>query len=424
MKEKIAVLGLGYVGLPLAVGLAEAKLDVVGFDVNRKRIQTLSQFHDWTEEVEQDRLRAADLKITDKAEDIKDSTVFIACVPTPINDNKLPDLTPLEKVCGVIGPLLKKGDIVVFESTVYPGVTEDICGVWLEELSNLKSGVDFKLGYSPERINPGDKVNRLENINKIVAAQDKDSLARLEKIYKAVVTQADLHLASNIKVGEMAKVIENTQRDLNIAFMNEIAFICDHMGIRTTDVLKAAGTKWNFLKFKPGLVGGHCIGVDPYYLTTKAELMGYQPNLILESRRINDRVAIFIANKAVKMQIDNDRNVKNMKVGILGITFKENVNDIRNSKIPDIMKELRSFSAHCLVYDPLANKEEAHEEYGIDLCEMSDLKDLDVLIYAVDHDAFKTIDLGSLLKKPGSIIDVKSTIPENKIPKGVSYWSL
>src|SRR6476659_8989710 len=354
-QEKIAVIGLGYVGLPVALSFGR-KLPTVGFDIRQRRVDELKKGHDETMEVTGEQLKAAEkLDMTADPAKLADCTFFIVAVPTPIDSNNRPDLGPMISASKTIGPHLKKGDIVVYESTVYPGVTEEVCGPILDELSKLKNGVDYFLGYSPERINPGDKEHTFEKIMKVVSGQNDETLDRVARVYGSVVT-AGVHRAPSIKVAEAAKVIENTQRDLNIALMNELALIFDRMGIRTHDVLEAAGTKWNFLKFAPGLVGGHCIGVDPYYLTTKAEELGYLPEVILAGRRINNNVGPYIAQKTVKMLTHTDEvPLKKARVGILGLTFKENVPDLRNSKIPDIVKELREYGVEPIIHDPLGD---------------------------------------------------------------------
>ncbi len=424
-SEKIAVIGLGYVGLPVAVALARAFSGVIGFDVSKRRVAALNKAEDWTGEISAEELKLSSLTITDKVEDIASSNFFIVTVPTPIDDHRRPDLSPLESACAFIGPCLKPGAIVVFESTVYPGVTEDVCGPLLEKHSGLKRGVDFKLGYSPERINPGDKEHRLESITKIVSAEDADSLARVKAVYGAIIT-AGLYEAQSIKVAEAAKVLENTQRDINIALMNELALILDRMNVRTRDVLDAAGTKWNFLKFSPGLVGGHCIGVDPYYLTSAAEALGYHPQVILAGRRLNDDMAKFIAGKTIKLLIQSGASLQTARVAVLGLTFKENVPDLRNSKVPDIVYELNSFGISPQVHDPLASPETAMEEYNLKLSSLSDVKNLDALILAVNHREYLAhISALFAMLKPGAlIIDVKSVISPAQVPAGLKYWSL
>jgi len=423
--EKIGVIGLGYVGLPVAMALADRFEGVVGFDVNSQRIVDLKRGHDWTEEVSPERLARTGLTVTDDAAALDSCTFFIVTVPTPIDEQRRPDLGPIRAACRTVGKALKRGDVVVFESTVYPGVTEDECGPLLEQVSGLKCGQDFKLGYSPERINPGDRQHTVETITKIVAAQDAESLARVEAVYGAIV-RAGLHSASNIKVAEAAKVLENTQRDLNIALMNEVAIICDRLGIRTIDVLEAAGTKWNFLPFRPGLVGGHCIGVDPYYLTAKAESLGYHPEVILAGRRINDGMGAFIAQRLIKLLIEAETPIRRAKVAVLGLAFKEDVRDIRNSRVPDIVKELASFGVDALVCDPLCEPHHAHEEYGITLSELPGPGTLDAIVFAVAHEQFKSRlpDLIGMVRHGGVVVDVKSAISPAMVPEHLRYWSL
>jgi UDP-N-acetyl-D-galactosamine dehydrogenase len=425
MSEKIAVIGLGYVGLPVALALA-GKFDTVwGFDIRQSRIDALKKGEDSTGEAETGILKQTKLRFTANPADIKDCTVFIVAVPTPIDANKQPDLKPVLSASRTVGKVLKKGDVVVFESTVYPGVTEDVCGPALAEISGLKQGVDFKLGYSPERINPGDKLHTLEKITKIVSGEDAETLDRVAAVYDEII-EAGLHRAASIKVAEAAKVIENIQRDVNIALMNELALIFDRLGLRTVEVLRAAGTKWNFLPFTPGLVGGHCIGVDPYYLTARAEQAGYHPEVILSGRRINDNMGATIAQKAVKLLITSGTGVKQAKIGILGLTFKENVPDLRNSKVPDIINELKSFGITPLVHDAVADPDEAHEEYGLTPASLDAFKDLDVLILAVSHRAYldgKADGLKRYLRKGGIFIDVKSAFEPEDF-KDYTYWSL
>src|SRR5688572_15033425 len=420
-QETIAVIGLGYVGLPVALAFGR-KLPTVGFDIRQKRIDDLKRGHDETAEVEGGDLKAATkLELTADPARLGDCTFYIVAVPTPIDANNRPDLGPMISASRTVGPHLRKGDIVVYESTVYPGVTEEVCGPILEEKSGLKSGVDFFLGYSPERINPGDKEHTFERIVKVVSGQDEASLDRVAKVYELVVT-AGVHRAPSIKVAEAAKVIENTQRDLNIALMNELALIFDRMGIRTQDVLAAAGTKWNFLRFTPGLVGGHCIGVDPYYLTTKAQELGYLPEVILSGRRVNNNVGPFIAQKCVKMLTQLDVPLRKSKVGILGLTFKENVPDLRNSKVPDIINELTTFGVEAIIHDPLGNPKEAHEEYKVELTPLDKFTQLDALILAVAHDEYtkNPIALFERVRDGGVMIDVKSAFPrDTKPPRGI-----
>ena len=424
-QEKIAVIGLGYVGLPVALSFGR-KLATVGFDIRPRRVEELKSGHDETMEVTKEQLcSATKLEMTADPARLADCTFYIVAVPTPIDSNNRPDLGPMISASRTIGPHLKKGDIVVFESTVYPGVTEDICGPILDEKSGHKNGTDYFLGYSPERINPGDKEHTFERIVKVVSGQTPEALERVAVVYGSVVT-AGVHRAPSIKVAEAAKVIENTQRDLNIALMNELALIFDRMGIRTMDVLEAAGTKWNFLKFTPGLVGGHCIGVDPYYLTMKAEELGYLPEVILAGRRVNNNVAAFLAQKTVKYLTSMDVPLKKAKVGILGLTFKENVPDLRNSKIPDIIKELAEFGIDAMVHDPLGDPEEAHEEYKVHITPLDKFNQLDALILAVSHKEYLQDIPGiyARVRDGGAVIDVKSVLPLATPPRGIRQWSL
>ena len=423
-QERIAVIGLGYVGLPVALAFAR-KLPTVGFDIRQKRVDQLKAGHDETAEVTDEALRASSIELTADPERLRTCTFFIVAVPTPIDSNNRPDLGPMIAASRTVGPYLKAGDVVVYESTVYPGVTEEVCGPILAELSGLTAGKDFFLGYSPERINPGDKLHTFERIVKVVSGDTPESLERVARAYASVV-EAGVHRAPSIKVAEAAKVIENTQRDLNIALMNELALIFHRMGIRTADVLAAAGTKWNFLRFTPGLVGGHCIGVDPYYLTTKAQELGYLPEVILAGRRINNSIGPYIAQAAVKLLSSGDLPLRQAKVGILGLTFKENVPDLRNSKIPDIVAELRQYGITALVHDPLGDADEALHEYGIALTPLDQLRDLDVLVLAVSHQAYldDTAGLLARVKDGGVVMDVKSVLDPASLPRGLRYWSL
>lgn len=419
--EKIAVIGLGYVGLPVAVALAEAYEDVVGFDVSERRVAALKAGSDWTHEIEDARLAQSGLSISGDADDLRGRTFYIVTVPTPINEALKPDLTPVESACRQLGAVIEPGCVIVFESTVYPGVTEDICGPLIEEVSGLKRGTDFWLGYSPERINPGDKEHRLETITKIIAAEDEATLARLRNVYGSIV-QAGLHEAPTIKVAEAAKVLENTQRDLNIALMNELSLILDRMGVRTRDVLEAAGTKWNFLKFSPGLVGGHCIGVDPYYLTHASEQMGYKPEVILAGRRVNNGMGAFVASKALAL---TGKPAADVRVGILGLTFKEDVPDLRNSKVPDIIAALAEAGAPSVIHDPHADADEARHEYDLELTSPEDWGQVDVLIFAVSHRDLKAqADRFIETLAPSVVIDVRSMLDPASIPGNISYWSL
>ncbi len=425
MQEKIVVVGLGYVGLPVAVALSKKFDSVVGLDISSRRVESLQSGHDWTGEISDDELASSSLTITQNPDALADASFILVTVPTPIDDERRPDLGPIRSSCQMIAPRLNKGTVVVFESTVYPGVTDDICAPLLEEGSGLVRGQDFFLGYSPERINPGDKVHRLETITKIVSAEDDASLERVKAVYGSII-EAGLHVAPSIKVAEAAKVIENTQRDLNIALMNEIALIFDRMDIRTKDVLEAARTKWNFLPFEPGLVGGHCIGVDPYYLTSAAEKLGYRPEVILSGRRINDDMGAYVARKTVKLLILNGIDIKRARVGILGLTFKKDVPDLRNSKVPDIVTELADYGVTPLIHDPYANSEEAMDEYGLQLCEMGELRDLDALVLAVDHREY-TDNMNTVISMCGEgavFIDVKSAVEAASVPTKMTYWSL
>lgn len=425
MSEKIAVIGLGYVGLPVAISLARQFEGVIGFDVSQRRVDTLNAGNDWTGEIPDAELAASTLSVTSDPAQLAEASFLIVTVPTPIDDEKRPDLSPIRSACELIGKRLKEGAIVVFESTVYPGVTDDICAPLLESYSGLKRGTDFWLGYSPERINPGDKVHRLETITKIVSAENDYSLERVKAVYGAII-QAGLHVAPTIKVAEAAKVIENTQRDLNIALMNEISLIFDLMGIRTSDVLAAAGTKWNFLKFTPGLVGGHCIGVDPYYLTSAAERLGYRPDVILAGRRINDGMGAHVARKLMKLLIQRGGNPSAAQVGIFGLTFKEDVPDLRNSKVPDIIAELKEFGVEALIHDPHADKAGAQHEYGLSLSDFSQLTDLDGAIVAVPHKAYldDIADIVARVKPDGVIVDIKSAVSPELVGGGQLLWTL
>jgi UDP-N-acetyl-D-glucosamine/UDP-N-acetyl-D-galactosamine dehydrogenase len=424
----VTVIGLGYVGLPLALAFGKRSSNgghVTGFDINQRRIAELQQAIDHTHEASPEDLAASQVFYTSNPDDLAGTDIFIVTVPTPIDIHNKPDLTPLRKASTTIGRYLKPGAIVCYESTVYPGVTEEVCGPILAEISGLRCGVDFTLGYSPERINPGDKEHTLARITKVVAGQDAATLQRLAELYGAII-DAGLHLAPSIKVAEAAKVIENTQRDLNIALMNELALIFDRLGIRTTDVLAAARTKWNFLPFSPGLVGGHCIGVDPYYLTTKAEELGYYPQVILAGRRINNAMGAYIAQQAIKMMIAADLPIKGARLGILGLTFKENVPDLRNSRVPDIVRELQSFGVEPIVHDPWGDRAEAKDEYQIDLVDWDQLQAVDGLIVAVSHRYYmeRQAELQAFVRAGGIIIDVKSALQPASIRADLTYWSL
>lgn len=427
MKEKVAVIGLGYVGLPVALAFAAKFPSVIGFDISKSRVAALRKGIDKTGECSTEELYRTTITWSSDIEDLRDTTFFIVAVPTPIDKANIPDLSSVRSASQMVGRVIKQGAVVVYESTVYPGVTEEICGPIIAEESGLRQGIDFKLGYSPERINPGDKEHSLTRIIKVVSGEDAETLDRVASAYGAVI-DAGIHRAPSIKVAEAAKVIENTQRDLNIALMNELARIFELMGICTNDVLKAAGTKWNFLKFTPGLVGGHCIGVDPYYLTTKAEELGYSPEVILAGRRINDSMGKYIAEKMVKMLIRADfRSVKKARVGILGLTFKENVPDIRNSRVPDIVNELKEYGIFPVVHDPLADFKEAFEEYGIRTVDWDKIHNLDGLILAIPHRAYLNMDVKGIfskLKPNGAFIDIKSVIDDSLIPEGIHSYKL
>lgn len=423
--ERIAVVGQGYVGLPLTLALGRAFPGTVGFDIDDAKIARLQQGIDRTGESEQAELAQSNVKFTSDTEDLAGATFIVVAVPTPIDSDRRPDLRPVMAASRTVGSVLGKGTVVVFESTVYPGVTEDVCGPILEEVSGLRRGVDFKLAYSPERINPGDKEHTLSRIVKVVAAEDQETLDRVASVYEAVV-EVGVYRASSIRVAEAAKVIENTQRDLNIALMNELAIIFDRLGINTIEVLEAAGTKWNFLPFRPGLVGGHCIGVDPYYLTAKAEEVGYHPEVILAGRRINDGMGAFVAQKLIKMLAANGRPLNSARVGVLGLTFKENVPDLRNSRVPDIVEELVEYGIRPAVHDDRADAAEAAAEYGIELAELDELNDLDALILAVPHNGYAQMlrDPQRFLRPDGILIDIKAALRDHKPDGGIRYWSL
>ena len=428
-KAQIALVGLGYVGLPLAVMFGR-KLQVIGFDISEKKIGQLRRHIDTTLEVTTEDLKGAAIQYTTDPADLKKASFIIVTVPTPIDDHRNPDLTPVISATRTVGQNLAKGTIIVYESTVYPGVTEDICVPILERESGLKCGVDFKVGYSPERINPGDKVHTVDKIVKVVSGQDAETRETVAEIY-AMVIAAGVHKASSIRVAEAAKVIENTQRDINIALMNELSVIFNKMGIRTKEVLAAAGTKWNFLPFVPGLVGGHCIGVDPYYLTYKAEEIGYHPEVILSGRRINDSMGKYVAEMTVKKLIQADKAVKGSRILVLGLTFKENCPDIRNSKVADILKELKEYEIETFVHDPMADPEEAYHEYGVKLTALEEVPPVDGVIWAVAHKKLASLTMADLKKfcsngaGNGVIMDVKSILaPEEAEKAGMLYWSL
>lgn len=421
-KKKLAVVGLGYVGLPIALEFAK-KISVIGFDINANRIEMMKRGVDPSNELDADAFRNCDIEFTNSLDKLREANFFIVAVPTPVDAHNVPDLTPVKKASDTIGKVVKKGDYVVYESTVYPGCTEEDCLPIIESLSGLRSGKDFKLGYSPERINPGDKEHTLSSIVKVVSGCDDESLEVIAKVYELVV-KAGVHRASGIKVAEAAKIIENTQRDLNIALMNELSIIFDKMGINTFEVLAAAGTKWNFLKFQPGLVGGHCIGVDPYYLTYKSQKLGYDSQVILAGRVINDGMAGYVAKKVLQHIIQHTADVKNARVLVMGATFKENVSDIRNSKVADVINELKSYSLQVHVTDPYASSEELKHEYGFELTtELADK--YDAVIVTVPHNEYIEMDDGSfsaMIKEGGLVADLKGTY-RGKISSR-TYWSL
>jgi UDP-N-acetyl-D-glucosamine/UDP-N-acetyl-D-galactosamine dehydrogenase len=428
--EKVAIIGLGYVGMPLAVAFAK-KVRVIGFDLNEKKINLYLSGIDPTNEVGDFEIRNTSVEFTSDEHRIKEAKFIVVAVPTPINLDKTPDLSPVEGASRIVGRNLTEGAIVVFESTVYPGVTEDICIPILEKESGLKCGVGFKVGYSPERINPGDKVHSLENIVKIVSGMDQSSLDTISRVYELII-RAGVHRASSIKVAEAAKVVENSQRDINIAFMNELAMVFDRMGIDTMEVVEAMNTKWNALKFTPGLVGGHCIGVDPYYFVYEAEKLGYHSQIILAGRKINDGMGKFVADAIIKKLILANKVVKNAKVVILGITFKENTPDTRNSKILDIVNCLGDYGIKSIIVDPVADADDAKHEYGIDLVDISEVSNVDCVVLAVAHQIFRRLTLdqidslyGDFINSEKVLIDVKSIFNSKEIEdKGYSYWRL
>ena len=425
-SRKISVVGLGYVGLPVAVAFGKHG-PVIGFDINENRLEELRAGQDRTNEVSATELGDTQIEFTSKPEVLAQADFHIVAVPTPIDDAHQPDLTPVVKASESVGTALKRGDIVVYESTVYPGVTEDICVPILERVSGLKCGPDFTVGYSPERINPGDKEHTFTKIKKVVSGQDAATLKIVADVYSSVVT-AGVYKAASIKVAEAAKVIENTQRDLNIALMNELALIFDRMGIDTLDVLEAAGTKWNFLKFKPGLVGGHCIGVDPYYLTHKAEKLGYIPQVILAGRRINDSMGAFIAQQTIKQMIHAGHAIANAVVTVLGLTFKENCPDLRNSRVIDIIRELEEFDVQVQVFDPVASSAEALHEYGVTSLSLNELKPAAAIVVAVAHDAYARwtpSDYLKLMHNAPVVIDVKGVCDGPALERaGARFWRL
>lgn len=428
-QTQVAVVGLGYVGLPLAVAFGK-KMPTIGFDVAERKVAAMQQGEDPTGEVGSAGLLAAtqaQLTLTADPQQLANADFIVVAVPTPVDEAHRPDFTPLVRASETIGKHLRRGAIVIYESTVYPGATEEVCVPVLEKFSGLQWGKDFAIGYSPERINPGDKLHTLSSITKVVSGDSPETLEKVAALYSLVV-EAGVYPASSIRVAEAAKVIENTQRDLNIAFMNELAIIFDRLGIDTTEVLQAAGTKWNFLPFRPGLVGGHCIGVDPYYLTHKAEMIGYQPQVILAGRRINDGMGKFVAEKTVKLMIQAGSNVRNATVNVLGLTFKENCPDVRNSKVPDIVAELQSYGIQVNVCDPWAELDEAKHEYGIDLVAQADLPQAEALIVAVAHQEFASLNPSAataLVRPGGVVIDVKSVLPAAAFTAAdYTFWRL
>lgn len=421
-KAKLAVIGLGYVGLPIALEFAK-KISVIGFDINAKRVELMKQGIDPSNELTSESFQDCEIEFTNSLDKLREAKFFIVAVPTPVDEYNVPDLVPVQKASETIGKVIKKGDYVVFESTVYPGCTEEDCLPIVEKISGLRNKADFKLGYSPERINPGDKNHTLSTIVKVVSGCDDESLDVIAKVYELVV-KAGVHKASCIKVAEAAKIIENTQRDLNIALMNELSLIFDRMDINTFEVLEAAGTKWNFLRFQPGLVGGHCIGVDPYYLTYKANKLGYKSQVILAGRTINDDMANYVAQKVVQHIIASDGNVKKSKVLVKGATFKENVSDIRNSKVADVVKALKAFYVNVDVEDPYADSDELNHEYGFTLIDKPG-NDYDAVIVTVPHAEYVSLDdnyFASITKPHAMIADLKGMY-RNKI-KNRKYWSL
>lgn len=421
--KKVAVVGLGYVGLPVAVAFAK-KVETVGFDINEVRIQQLSRGIDSTGEIESEELKASSLKVSSDPSVLKDADFIIVGVPTPIDINRQPNLEPLKAATKTVAENLTAGTIIVFESTVYPGVTEEVCAPILTKVSGLQRH-HFKLGYSPERINPGDRTHTLATVTKIVSGEDSETLEKVAETYSLVV-EAGVFQATSIRVAEAAKVIENVQRDINIALMNELSIIFERLDLRTKDVLEAAGSKWNFNRYSPGLVGGHCIGVDPYYLTAKAETVGYHPQMILAGRRLNDNMSVFVAQKAVKMLIAQNLTVKHSRVGVFGVTFKENVTDCRNSKVFSLVKELESFGLNVLVHDPMASQEEVSRVNGVKLLPLDQLEELDGVVLAVPHEMYLTEefqDIAWRFRGNGIVVDIRSVFTA-ELPSTITYWSL
>lgn len=431
-EEKLSLVGLGYVGMPIAVAFANKGINVVGFDLNEKKIELYKSGVDPTNEVGDEAITNTTVDFTADEKKLREAKFHIVAVPTPVNTDHTPDLTPVEGASEILGRNLTKGSVVVFESTVYPGVTEDVCIPILEKESGLKCGVDFKVGYSPERINPGDKVHRLENIHKIVSGMDEESLEEIKKVYDIVI-EVGTYPVSSIKTAEAVKVVENSQRDINIAFMNELAMVFDRMGIDTNEVVDGMNTKWNALGFRPGLVGGHCIGVDPYYFTYEAEKLGYHSQIILNGRIVNDGMGAYVVESAIKKMIQAGQAPKNSKVVILGLTFKENCPDTRNSKVDDIIKSLNEYGVEPIVVDPWASERDAMNEYGVTLTKLEDVADADCIIGAVAHDEFKALKLEDIKKMFNSrlpdsekvLIDVKGLYKVKELKEsGISYWRL
>lgn len=426
MSERIAVIGLGYVGLPVAVAFGKVFPGTIAFDISERRINELRDGIDRTGEVDATSLKETSIVLTADRQMLKCATFFIVAVPTPIDNNRAPDLAPLKLASELVGEAVEKGAVVVFESTVYPGVTEDFCGPIIERISGLRHPDDFTLGYSPERANPGDREHSLQRIVKVVSGENTETLERVADTYRRII-DAGVYRAPSIKVAEAAKVIENTQRDLNIALMNELAMIFERLDIRTQDVLDAASTKWNFLPFKPGFVGGHCISVDPYYLTAKAEAEGYHPQIILAGRRINDGMGTFVAQQVVKQLIRSDMPVKGASIGVLGLTFKEDVPDLRNSRVFDMVRELRQFGIVPKVHDPLADAETARRDHGETILPIEEIKDLQALVLAVPHKHYLKggkSRIFEMIRPGGTLFDIKSAFKPNEIPGTIKYWSL
>jgi UDP-N-acetyl-D-glucosamine/UDP-N-acetyl-D-galactosamine dehydrogenase len=425
-KRKISVIGLGYVGLPAAAAFARSAVPVVGYDIDERRIAELARGQDRTGEVEPARLKIANLRFSASAKDLGAADFHIVTVPTPIHASKQPNLEPLTSASTTIGSVLKPGDIVVYESTVYPGVTEEVCIPALESASGLRWKTDFNVGYSPERINPGDRERRFDNILKIVSADTPETLEIVDAVYRSVVA-AGTHRAPSIRVAEFAKVLENTQRDVNIALINEVALICDRLGVDTQDVLHAAGTKWNFLPFRPGLVGGHCIGVDPFYIAHKAESVGYHPEVIHSGRRVNDGMGVYVANRVARSIMRGGRNGRPL-VTVLGVTFKENVTDIRNTRVVDIVRELEDFGIAVQLHDPMADSDLLREEYGLSLTPLGELKPADAVVLAVAHRAYRdggwTLVGGLLHRAGGFVADIPALLDRKSTPVGVTLWRL